>query len=209
MKFYSYVSWLEKEHPSSLELLCFVHNNGSDRRVTRCVKRTRLKVRLRRPTNGRDTTNERFVSSEKDSLSLFAAISKYIVRYSSKRASFRQLVTFFTNRHRSRGWRKILSKQSYRYNFAIRARKEIIDFRSEFCKKKKKSAARVKQCSYEIRFVFGRVPFQKICSIRWSRRTMELRLSHVHSLKRNFTIGLNVPSIDIIIRTKNNGREWR
>lgn len=138
MKFYSYVSWLEKEHPSSLELLCFVHNNGSDRRVTRCVKRTRLKVRLRRPTNGRDTTNERFVSSEKDSLSLFAAISKYIVRYSSKRASFRQFVTFFTNRHRSRGWRKILSKQSYRYNFAIRARKEIIDFRSEFCKKKKK-----------------------------------------------------------------------
>lgn len=82
-------------------------------------------------------------------------------------------------------------------------------FVQNFVKKKKKSAARVKQCSYEIRFVFGRVPFQKICSIRWSRRTMELRLSHVHSLKRNFTIGLNVPSIDIIIRTKNNGREWR
>lgn len=147
-----------------------------------------------------DTTNERFVSSEKDSLSFFAAISKYIVRYSLNR--FANL--FFTNRHRSRGWRKILSKQSYRYNFdwsigqrhtlvharfTIRTRKEIIDFRSEFSKKKKKShagkksAARVKQRprSYEIRFVF--VVENLFHSMS---HTMELRSSHVRSLKRNF-----------------------
>lgn len=104
-----------------------------------------------------DTTNERFVSSEKDSLSFFAAISKYIVRYSLNR--FANL--FFTNRHRSRGWRKILSKQSYRYNFAIsvnatrwftrvfeREKKSSI-FVQNFLKKKKITRGQKIRCTRE------------------------------------------------------------
>lgn len=51
VKFYCVRVW--KKNTLRLSSSFVSYNNGSDRRVTRCVKRTCLKVPLRRPMNGR------------------------------------------------------------------------------------------------------------------------------------------------------------
>lgn len=71
--------------------------------------------------------------------------------------------------------------------------------------KKKNHTSRknhAKQClrSYEIRFVFvepGRIYSRKFVPFEHGSCTMELHLSHVHSLKRNFT-RTHVPSMGIV-----------
>lgn len=79
VKFYYVRVW--KKNTLRLSSSFVSYNNGSDRRVTRCVKRTCLKVPLRRPMNGRRYRIQRTPTFRFE----WKGPAMYIVRYEVRR----------------------------------------------------------------------------------------------------------------------------
>lgn len=83
VKFYCVRVW--KKNTLRLSSSFVSYNNGSDRRVTRCVKRTCLKVPLRRPMNGRRYRIQRTPTFRFE----WKGPAMCIVRYEVRRETYR------------------------------------------------------------------------------------------------------------------------